>query len=54
MSMLSLVVGQDIYDIESSVADLGEMDKSWELECLWEKLKIGKELEKSKVYFNQL
>ena len=52
--MLNLVVGQDIYDTELSIADLGETDKSWELEYLWEKPKTGRELEKSKVYFNQL
>ena len=30
MSILSLLVGQDIYDIEQSIADLGETDKSQE------------------------
>lgn len=51
--MLSLVVGQDIYDIGQVVADLGELAKSWEWARAMGKLETERELEKPKDSPNQ-
>lgn len=50
MSMLSPVVGQDIYAIGQSIAELGETEKSWERVWAVGKPEIERELGKPKGY----
>lgn len=52
--MLSPVMGQDIYTTGQSIADLGEIDKSWEWAQAMRKPETERKLEKPKDYPNWL